>query len=119
MNNYQGISDLKGFLDEKVEQYNQPQFIETDPIQIPKQFSKKEDVEIAGFLSATIAWGNRVAIIKNALRLMSMLDNQPFEFVKDASAKELKTLSSFVHRTFNGEDCLYFILSLRNIYKKS
>ena len=110
-------SDLKDFLDEKVEKYNQPHFIQTDPIQVPKQFTGKEDIEIAGFLAATIAWGNRAAIIKNALRLMAMLDNQPHDFVLNASEKELDRLQKFVHRTFNGDDCIYFIRSLRNIYK--
>ncbi|MDX8341569.1 DUF2400 family protein [Draconibacterium sp. IB214405] len=110
-------SDLKDFLDEKVDQYNQPEFIETDPIQVPKQFTEKEDIEIAGFLAATIAWGNRAAIIKNALRLMELLDNQPHDFVLNASEKELDRLQKFVHRTFNGDDCIYFLRSLRNIYK--
>ncbi|HYQ58406.1 MAG TPA: TIGR02757 family protein [Draconibacterium sp.] len=109
--------DLKDFLDEKVDKYNQPYFIETDPIQVPKQFSSKENIEIAGFLAATIAWGNRAAIIKNALRLMAMLDHQPHDFVLNASEKELARLQKFVHRTFNGHDCIYFIRSLQNIYK--
>ncbi|QIA09902.1 TIGR02757 family protein [Draconibacterium halophilum] len=109
--------DLEDFLNEKVEKYNQPEFIETDPIQVPKQFIKKENIEIAGFLAATIAWGNRAAIIKNALRLMAMLDNQPHDFVLNASEEELNRLQKFVHRTFNGNDCIYFIRSLRNIYK--
>lgn len=110
------ISDLKEFLDEKVDQYNRPHFIETDPIQVPKQFSGKENIEIASFLTATISWGNRAAIIKNALRLMALMDNQPYEFVLDASEKEVAHLRRFVHRTFNGEDTIYFIYSLRNIY---
>lgn len=109
--------DLKDFLDEKVENYNQPVFIKTDPIQVPKQFSSKENIEIAGFLAATIAWGNRAAIIKNASRLMVLLDNQPHDYVLNASEKELDRLQKFVHRTFNGNDCIYFIRSLRNIYK--
>ncbi|WP_163325011.1 TIGR02757 family protein [Draconibacterium mangrovi] len=111
------IADLKDFLDEKVEKYNQPEFIETDPIQVPKQFAEKENIEVAGFLAATIAWGNRAAIIKNALRLMALLENQPHDFVLNASEKELERLQKFVHRTFNGDDCIYFIRSLRNIYK--
>ncbi len=111
------IADLKDFVDEKVEKYNQPVFIETDPIQVPKQFSEKENIEIAGFLSATIAWGNRPAIIKNALRLMSLMENQPYDFVTQASPEEMKRLQKFVHRTFNGDDCIYFIRSLRNIYQ--
>lgn len=110
-------NDLKDFLDEKVEQYNQPVFIETDPIQVPKQFAEKENIEIAGFLTATIAWGNRTAIIKNALRLTAMLDNQPYDFVLNASENEINSLQKYVHRTFNGDDCIYFIRSLRNIYK--
>lgn len=110
------IADLKQFLDEKAEQYNHPSFIETDPIQVPKSFSVKENIEIAAFLTATISWGNRPAIIKNARRLMHFMDNKPYEFVINASQEEINTLSKFVHRTFNGNDCIYFIQSLRNIY---
>ena len=75
------LKELHEFLDSKVEQYNSPKFIESDPIQIPHDFSKKEDIEIAGFLTATIAWGNRKSIIKNAKRLMLLLDNAPYDFV--------------------------------------
>jgi hypothetical protein len=81
----QKIETLKDFLDEKVEEFNRPNFIETDPVQVPRQFSEKENIEIAGFLTATISWGNRPAIIKNATRLMAMLDNQPHDFVLNAS----------------------------------
>ncbi len=110
------LIDLKNFLDEKVEEFNRPEFIETDPIQVAKQFSGKENIEIAGFLTATISWGNRAAIIKNALRLMELLDNQPHDFVLNASGEDLKRLNRFVHRTFNGDDLIYFIQSLQNIY---
>jgi len=119
LTNYQlSITDLKDFLDEKVEKYNQPFFIETDPIQVPKIFSGKENIEIAAFLTATISWGNRQSIIKNAKKLMSLMENQPYDFVLNASLVELKRLDFFVHRTFNSNDCIYFIKSLRNIYQK-
>jgi uncharacterized protein (TIGR02757 family) len=107
---------LKSFLDEKAEEFNRPAFIQSDPVQVAHQFSGKEDVEIAGFLSATIAWGNRTAIINNALRLMQMMDNEPFNFTLNASPSELSRLKKFIHRTFNGDDSIYFIHSLRNIY---
>jgi len=112
------ITGLKEFLDEKADLYNQPRFIKTDPIQIPHLFTKKEDIEISGFLTATIAWGNRLSIIKSANRLMSLMDNEPHEFILHASAIEKKQLEKFVHRTFNGIDCIYFIESLKNIYTK-
>lgn len=109
-------SEIKQFLDEKHDLYNQPGFIETDPIQVPHQFSKKEDIEIAAFLTATIAWGQRTTIIKNAKRIVELLDNEPHDFVIHHSAKDLSRLSSFVHRTFNGIDLQFFIESLKNIY---
>jgi len=112
------IANLKEFLDEKVEKYNRPEFIESDPIQVAKQFSEKEDIEIAGFLTATISWGNRPAIIKNALRMMELLDNSPHDYVMNASGEEIENLRKFVHRTFNGDDLVYFILSLKNIYRR-
>ena len=108
--------ELKEFLDTKVEEYNNPKFIESDPIQIPHQFSLKEDVEISGFLTATIAWGNRKSIIKNAKRLMNLLDNSPYDFVMNHSESDLEKLQPFVHRTFNGNDCIQFIKSLNHIY---
>jgi len=110
------ITELKEFLDLKVHQYNYPKFIESDPIQIPHQFSKKEDIEIAAFLTATIAWGNRKSIIKNSKRMMAVLGNSPFDFVLNHSESDLESLKSFVHRTFNGLDFIQFVKSLKHIY---
>ncbi|WP_299061310.1 TIGR02757 family protein [uncultured Polaribacter sp.] len=108
--------ELKEFLDEKVILYNNPNFIETDPIQIPHLFSKKEDIEIAGFLTAIISWGNRTMIIRNANKMMEMLDNAPHDFILNHTNNDLKGLESFVHRTFNHIDLTQFIKSLQNIY---
>lgn len=110
-------SELKSFLDEKVLQYNTLDFIESDPVQIPHLFSQKEDIEIAGFLSATIAWGNRKMIIKNSQRMMDLMGNAPYDFVMSHSETDLERLENFVHRTFNGQDFRSFIKSLQHIYK--
>ncbi len=110
--------ELKEFLDEKVELYNRPSFIECDPISIPHQFTKKQDIEIAGFLAATIAWGNRKMILRNANRIMEMLDHSPYEFIMNSSDKEFQMVGNFVHRTFNSTDLFYFLKALRHIYKK-
>lgn len=110
---------LKEFLDERYFLYNHKKFIETDPICIPHRFTKKQDIEIAAFLAATIAWGNRQSIIKNAGKLMQFTDEAPYDFIKDASLKDIKVFSKFVHRTFNGDDCMFFIQSLKNIYKNN
>lgn len=112
-------AQLKDFLDEKVELYNHPKFIDSDPIQIPHQFSKKEDIEIAGFLTATISWGNRKSIIQNANRMMRLIDNSPFDFVTQHQNSDLEKLAPFVHRTFNGNDFVQFIKSLEHIYIKN
>lgn len=110
------FSELKEFLDQKVIQYNTPDFIDSDPVQIPHLFSKKEDIEISGFLTATIAWGNRKSILKNSHRLMELMDMSPYEFVMNHEENDLETLENFVHRTFNSEDLKYFIKALNNIY---
>lgn len=109
--------ELKVFLDEKVEKYNNKSFIISDPIQIPHRFSKKEDIEIAGFLSASIAWGNRTMIINNANRLMKLMDEAPYDFVMNHTQSDLDSLDGFVHRTFNSKDLQYFISALQNIYQ--
>ncbi|UOK41339.1 MULTISPECIES: TIGR02757 family protein [Flavobacterium] len=110
-------SELKSFLDEKVELYNNPNFIESDPIQIPHSYTLKEDIEIAGFLASVIAWGNRKMIIRNAQKKMDLMGNSPFDFVMSHTEKDLERLENFVHRTFNGQDFIGFIKSLQNIYK--
>lgn len=110
-------SELKAFLEEKHDTYNSPSFIESDPISIPHQFTLKEDIEISAFLSATIAWGQRVTIINNAKRLMLLMDNSPYDFILNHQDSDLKKLEGFVHRTFNVTDLLYFIHSLQNIYQ--
>lgn len=109
-------NELKKELDFRCNKYQNRDFIQNDPIQIPHQFSKKEDIEISAFLTSVIAWGIRKSIINNANKLMSLMDNSPFDFIKSASEKEIEKVKSFKHRTFNGDDCAYFIKSLRNMY---
>ncbi len=108
--------ELKEFLNEKAALYENINFIESDPIQIPHQFALKEDIEIAGFLSATIAWGNRKMIINNASKMMELIGNSPFDFVMNHTEDDLEKFDGFVHRTFNAEDFKFFIKSLKNIY---
>lgn len=111
--------ELKDFLDQKVIQYNTPDFIDSDPIQIPHLFSQKEDIEIAGFLTATIAWGNRKMIISNSHKLMQIMGNSPYDFVMHHKEIHLEKLSNFVHRTFNAIDAVTFIKALQHLYKNN
>jgi uncharacterized protein (TIGR02757 family) len=110
--------ELKQFLDYKSDEYNRPEFISSDPVQIPHRFSKKEDIEISGFLTATIAWGQRKSIIKNSLELMQLMNEAPYEFVMNHEEKDLIKLQHFVHRTFNSQDLICFIHSLRHLYTR-
>ncbi len=111
------IQSLKELLDEKASLYNRPAFIETDPIQVPKLFAKKENIEIAGFLASSIAWGQRPAIIRSASRLIKLMENDPYDFLLHTNEKDWTGFGDFKHRTFNGTDCLLFLRSLKNIYE--
>lgn len=111
-------NELFDFLEEKVDLYNNPNFIESDPIQIPYLFHRKEDVEIAGFLAASIAWGNRKMIIKNAHKMVELMGNSPYDFVMNHTDNDLERLENFVHRTFNSDDFIGFVKGLKNVYTK-
>ena len=110
-------AELKEFLDEKAYQYNVFDFIETDPIQIPHRFTKKEDIEIASFLVSMMAWGKRNIIINKGTELMQLMDDSPFDFVMNHNKKDLLQFKNFKHRTFISDDFVFFIQSLQNIYK--
>lgn len=110
--------EIKQLLDEKYLEYcNSEFFIHTDPIQIPKMFEEKEDIEIAGFMAASLAWGQRPTIIKKCRELMQLMDYAPYDFIMNASEPDFGRFQHFKHRTFNGYDCRYFMLSLANIYR--
>ena len=110
---------LKKFLDMKVDEYNQPSFIKNDPVSIPHLFTKKQDIEIAGFFAATFAWGNRTTIIQKSTQLMQLMEMKPHEFCLYHNATDLKRLIEFKHRTFNTTDLLYFIEFLKFHYSKN
>lgn len=99
-------------------QYNRPEFIELDPIQIPHLYEDREDIEIAGFLTAVIAWGKRQSIIKSAGKMMSLMGNSPCDFVLHHKEQHLARMDGFVHRTFNSADLVCFIKALKYIYQK-
>lgn len=111
--------DVFDLLDEKADFYNSIDFITDDPIQIPHRFSLKQDIEIAGFLSASIAWGNRKSIINDANKMIDLMGNSPYDFVMNFQDSDLQNIpQKAIHRTFNHEDFIFFLKNFRRIYSK-
>jgi uncharacterized protein (TIGR02757 family) len=112
----QQVTSLRDFLDSKVNQFNRTDFIELDPISIPRQYKKKQDIEIAGLIASVLAWGQRVTVINKSRELLSLMDNAPHDFLMHHKLADLKPFEKFKHRTFNATDALYFMEALKNIY---
>jgi uncharacterized protein (TIGR02757 family) len=110
--------NIKDFLDSKADQYNRIDFIHRDPVSIPHRYTKKQDIEIAGFFAAVLAWGQRVTIIKKSTELLSLMGDSPHDFMLHHRPKHLKALEHFKHRTFNSTDLLYFVEFLRHYYRQ-
>ncbi len=110
------MEHLRDLLDTLYDRYDREEFIASDPVSVPHRFSAREDIEISGFLAATIAWGNRKAIVKSAVRMMEYLDGAPYDFVRNATESDYARLESFVHRTFNGHDFVSFVRALSVFY---
>jgi uncharacterized protein (TIGR02757 family) len=110
------LKEIKELLDYKSNHYNRPDFIKDDPVSIPHQFTRKEDIEIAGFITAIISWGQRKTILNNANRLLKITGYSPYDFIINAGVNDFSAFGSFKHRTFNGTDCIFFFQSLKNIY---
>jgi uncharacterized protein (TIGR02757 family) len=110
---------LKEYLDLIVDKVNRYDFIDLDPISVPHRFSNKNDIEIAGFFSAILAWGNRKTIINKSLELMSLMDDQPHDFIVNHVEKDLKSITNFKHRTFQSTDLLYFVEFLQRYYRSN
>ncbi|MDZ7846390.1 MAG: TIGR02757 family protein [Owenweeksia sp.] len=111
------MNKLKELLEAKAAFYNRPAFVETDPIQVPHRFTLKEDIEISGFLTATIAWGQRPTILNNAQLMMNLMDHAPYDFVMHHQLSDLRRFAGFVHRTFNADDLAFFVQALKGIYQ--
>ena len=113
------LNDLKKYLDKKVVQFNNRDFIKDDPVCIPHLFSKKQDIEIAGFFAATFAWGIRKTIINKSKLLFQLMDHAPYDFCLNHTDQDLKKLEKFCHRTFNDTDLLYFVSFFKFHYSKN
>lgn len=113
---FPGKAVVRTLLEEAYERYATPAFIADDPIQVPRAFAAPQDAEVIGFLTATIAWGQRRTIIANAWRMARLMDEAPHDFVRHATAADMRPLARFVHRTFNGTDLQYFVTALRHLY---
>jgi|SRR5690554_392550 len=114
---YKHSNNIEKILTENFQRFHKPSFIEDDPISIPHRFSKKEDIEIAAFIAAIIAWGQRKTIIRNANKIVEIMDNAPFDFIVNHQESDRKKALGFVHRTFNADDLIFFFDSLQYIYK--
>ncbi len=112
------VSEIRDFLELKVREYNQPNFIENDPVSIPHQYTRKQDIEITGLWASVLAWGQRVTIINKCNELFKMMDNTPYDFIVNHKESDLKVFETFKHRTFNATDTLYFIEYFKWYYSK-
>lgn len=110
------MKNLKQYLDEQVAVFNNPAFIASDPVSIPHRFSEKRDIEISGFITAALSWGNRTSIISKASELMTLMDKEPINFLHNSQEKDFGRFSKYVYRTFNADDCIFLLQALRNIY---
>lgn len=113
------LPDIREFLDQAVEAYNQPTFIENDPISLPHRFSRKQDIEIIGFWVAMLAWGQRKTIINKGKELIELMDNAPHDFIKNHQETDRKRFLTFKHRTFQATDTLYFLEFLQHFYQQN
>ena len=118
MSLFRSTQELQDFLEKKVLEYNHPSFIEKDPVSIPHRYKIKQDIEIAGLFASIFAWGNRTTIIRKSLELMQIMDDTPFDFIKNHGTADLKRFLQFKHRTFNSTDLLYFIRFLNSHYRQ-
>ena len=109
---------IQKWLDEKADFYNQPSFIALDPISVPHRFDKKQDIEIAGFFTAIMSWGQRKTIINKATELMSLMDNSPHQFITQHNEVDRKRLLQFRHRTFQPDDAIFLTGTLQNYYRR-
>lgn len=113
------LKNLKKFLDKKVNEFNNLSFIKDDPVCLPHLFTKKQDIEIAGFFAAMFAWGIRKTIINKGTQLFHLMDNAPYDFCLNHTNNDLKKLEGFCHRTFNDTDLLYFVSFFKHHYSKN
>lgn len=109
-------NDIKDLLEQKYLEYNTAAFADSDPVQIPRSFLLKEDIEIAAFLTATIAWGNRAGVIKSGRKMMDIMGNSPYDFIMSHSETDLEKFENFVHRTFQPVDMKTFVRGMKHIY---
>jgi uncharacterized protein (TIGR02757 family) len=110
--------DLKKFFDDRVHQFNRPEFIAKDPIQIPRSYAILQDIEITGFWTAMLAWGNRTTIINKSRELFSLMGNEPYRFIMEHQEEDRKEFLEFKHRTFQATDTLYFLHFLQWFYQR-
>lgn len=110
--------EIRELLSDRLERYNSRGFIELDPVSVPHRYTKKEDIEISGFMTAILSWGQRGTILKNSILLMEMMENSPHQFISGFMPSDLKPFQKFIHRTFNGDDCIYFLYALQFIYNE-
>lgn len=109
--------ELKELLDSEAARINSPEFIDADPVQFPRRFTRLEDIEIASLLASSIAWGNRKMICRDADRMLSLLDNAPYDFMVDKAYEEIPDDLN-IHRTFFGRHLKFYLRGLREIYTR-
>lgn len=108
--------DVAELLDYEAAKINNIGFVDSDPVQFPRRFSRLQDIEISGLLAAMIAWGNRKMICRDAERMLALMDHEPYRYVMDEGYEDLDGEMN-LHRTFFGRHFKYFLRGMNRIYR--
>jgi uncharacterized protein (TIGR02757 family) len=110
---------LKRILDRFYEECNFQERVQHDPIIIPRRYSNPEDIEIAGFIAASFAYG-KVELFKPVIEeILNPGNKRPALFFKNFSLKKDAKYFKGIRYRFNKEqDILCFVYLVSEAIKK-
>lgn len=96
--------DRKQLLIKLAGKYEDMRYFNEDPVIFPRQYTKIQDIEISGFISAYLAFGNRKQIVKKCKVIDDMFEGKPYEWLMNRKYEKFKDNNDVFYRFVKYED---------------
>jgi uncharacterized protein (TIGR02757 family) len=116
------VTELKAGLASLYRRYNRREFVHPDPLEMVYGYSAPEDQEIAGLVSACLAYGRVAQILVSVGRVLDLMDDargggsrgSPHEFLGRVTDRELRRIfRSFKHRFTTGSEVAALLIAVK------
>ncbi|HEX9758933.1 MAG TPA: TIGR02757 family protein [Nitrospiria bacterium] len=113
------VDQIKEIMERFYHNHDRRESIDQDPIQFPHRYIYPEDIEIAGLVASSFAFGRVTLILPMVQKILDRMEGTPYEFILNFDPKkDTRRFQGLYYRVWSSQDIICLMYGIHCILKK-